>query len=212
MKLTWLTDIHLNFLSRQKLEAFIRVVADTESDAILITGDIGEAKDAVRYHETLARRADRPVYFVLGNHDFYRGSIDDVRASVEELSERDLDLTWIPHAGIIKLTQCSCLIGHDGWGDAQLGNWSGSRIALSDWSLISEFIRVGERGRIKLLRKLGEEAAKHLEAVLPAALSKFQSIIVATPVLLFGMRAGIRERSQMTNGCHFSYAKLWGTC
>jgi hypothetical protein len=40
MKLAWLTDIHLNFLRPPVTEAFIELLAETEADVFLISGDI----------------------------------------------------------------------------------------------------------------------------------------------------------------------------
>ena len=45
MNLAWLTDIHLNFLRPPAQEAFLDVLAGTEADAFVITGDIAEAHD-----------------------------------------------------------------------------------------------------------------------------------------------------------------------
>ena len=79
MKLAWLTDIHLNFLRPPALEAFLAMLADTEADAFVISGDIGEAGDVAVHLYTSPTASAGPVYFVLGNHDFYRGSIAGVR-------------------------------------------------------------------------------------------------------------------------------------
>lgn len=76
MKLAWLTDIHLNFLPDE--EAFCASVAATDADAFVITGDIGEAPNVVMYLNQLDNYLERPIYFVLGNHDFYRGDFATV--------------------------------------------------------------------------------------------------------------------------------------
>ena len=74
-RLAWLTDIHLNFLHPLRARAFLASLADTEADAFLIGGDIGEATDISQHLNALAHRLQRPIFFTLGNHDFYRGSI-----------------------------------------------------------------------------------------------------------------------------------------
>ncbi len=81
-RIAWLTDIHLNFVRPPVVEALIASLADTDADAFLIGGDIGEAPDVTFYLNTLNDRLQRPIYFVLGNHDFYHGSIAGVRAAV----------------------------------------------------------------------------------------------------------------------------------
>lgn len=43
MKLTWLTDIHINFLDEDERERFYQKIINTQCDSVLITGDIAEA-------------------------------------------------------------------------------------------------------------------------------------------------------------------------
>ena len=43
MNLTWLTDIHLNFLEEDARSRFYDSIVATKCDAILLTGDIDEA-------------------------------------------------------------------------------------------------------------------------------------------------------------------------
>jgi hypothetical protein len=43
MKLTWLTDIHLNFLELEEHKSFYQTIINENSDVILISGDIAEA-------------------------------------------------------------------------------------------------------------------------------------------------------------------------
>ena len=50
----------------------------------LTPGDIGEADTLQKFLDELAAIA--PVYFVLGNHDYYRSSIAAVRGAMERLA------------------------------------------------------------------------------------------------------------------------------
>jgi hypothetical protein len=43
MKLTWLTDVHLNFLEKDKRMNFYQTLIATDSDGVVISGDIAEA-------------------------------------------------------------------------------------------------------------------------------------------------------------------------
>ena len=56
---------------------------------MLISGDIAESQNVTEYLEWIASRLAGPIYFVLGNHDFYNGSIAGVRQAVAELCRRD---------------------------------------------------------------------------------------------------------------------------
>jgi hypothetical protein len=53
-----------------------------------------------------------PIYFVLGNHDFYYGSIEKVRCQVRRLSQQRKELFWLEDAGCIHLTAEVALVGH----------------------------------------------------------------------------------------------------
>jgi 3',5'-cyclic-AMP phosphodiesterase len=183
-RLAWLTDIHLNFLPPEAVEAFLWSVEATEADAFLIGGDIGEAPNVAFHLTALGDRARRPIYFVLGNHDFYRGSIAGVRATVRELCAASPNLRWLPDAGVIPLTDDTCLVGHDGWGDGRLGDYRGSDVILNDWGLIEEFGGFEEHPDIRLakLHALGDEAAVHFRRVLPEALRRFHHVVVLTHV------------------------------
>jgi hypothetical protein len=63
----------------QTLWAFLGVLAGTEADAFVISGDTGESHDLGRHLTAIGEAVRRPVSFVLGNHDFYQGSIAGVR-------------------------------------------------------------------------------------------------------------------------------------
>jgi 3',5'-cyclic-AMP phosphodiesterase len=179
-RLAWLTDIHLNFLRQDGLKAFFASLP--EADAFAITGDIGEAHDVVAHLRAFAGPV--PVYFVLGNHDFYRGSITGVRLDVRELCREVPGLHWMPDSGVVQLTDATCLVGHDGWGDGRLGDYHGSDVLLNDFGLIEDFGGFYEdpAERLAKLHALGDEAADHFRAVLPEALSTFQHAVVLTHV------------------------------
>ena len=66
---------------------------------MLITGDIAEAPSLGDLLSDVASALRTPIYFVLGNHDFYRGSIPRVREAVVDLCRRSEWLAWLPAAG-----------------------------------------------------------------------------------------------------------------
>lgn len=184
MKLAWLTDIHLNFLRPPALEAFRDMLAGTEADAFVITGDIGEAHDVALHLNAIDNAVQRPVFFVLGNHDFYRGSIASVREKVRQLCAACPNLHWLPDSGVVPLTDETCLVGHDGWGDGRLGDYHGTDVLLNDFGLIEEFggYHEAKDERLAKIHALGDEAAAYLRSVLPDALARFRHVVVATHV------------------------------
>ena len=78
MRLAWITDPHFNFLPPFGARAFGQYVAkETGCDAVVLTGDIAESKSLEQASRGFAEGLDKPVYFVLGNHDYYSGSIEE---------------------------------------------------------------------------------------------------------------------------------------
>ena len=160
MRCSWLTDIHLNFLRPLALRQFYDRVKAEQPDALLVTGDIAEADSVRRGLTELAGHTGATVYFVLGNHDYYRSSIKTVREEVQRMKEA----IYLPSAAEpIRLTERVTLIGVDGWGDARCGDLA-STVQLSDWTLIDDFRRTRSdpRGRIDLLQRLGANEARAL--------------------------------------------------
>ena len=84
MRLGWLTDIHLNFLDGDDRRRFWGGVRD-QVDAVAISGDIGESQNVAGYLREWDEALQKPAYFVLGNHDFYRGSIQETRRRITDI-------------------------------------------------------------------------------------------------------------------------------
>lgn len=183
MRLAWLTDIHLNFLGSERATEFLRHVGSALPDVVLVSGDIAEAHDLCRYLELMDDELQRPIYFVLGNHDFYHGSIPSVRSAVAELCRERSNLHYLTQSEFpIELTPQVALVGHDGWADGRLGDYEKSIVQMTDWHLISDFIGRGKLERWPLLHALADEGAAHLRRVLPAALEQHETAIVITHV------------------------------
>jgi 3',5'-cyclic-AMP phosphodiesterase len=183
MRLAWLTDIHLNFLSRDDVDDLFAKIRVGSPDAILLTGDIGEARNVVVWLERLDRELQRPIYFVLGNHDFYGGSIEAVRAAVTELERPRPYLKYLTATDeVIKLTPTVGLVGDDGWADARLGNYEQSLIMMNDYRLIAELAPLSKQDRWPKLKELGDLAADHVRHLLPQALDRYEHVILGTHV------------------------------
>ena len=197
-RLAWLTDIHLNFVKPDRLAELANQIEVAKPDSVLIGGDIGEAPSFSRYLDDLTARLNVPVYFVLGNHDYYRGSISDVRETARSLSRDSQFLHWLPDSGVVRITQNATLIGHGGWGDGRIGDFLTSSVVLNDYVLIDELRSVTlQEGRLtavdlanrplpvellKTLNALGDEAAEHFRRNLTQAADTSNNIWVLTHV------------------------------
>jgi Icc-related predicted phosphoesterase len=182
MRVAWVTDIHLNFVDDEGIEQFCRQILATDCDALLVGGDIGEAPSVARYLDGLVRRLERPVYFVLGNHDYYRGSIQNIRQWAITVTKQSPWLRWLPAASVVALTTRTALVGQDGWSDGRLGDFLGSPVRLNDYLLIEELRGLEKPALLAKLNALGDEAGDYLRTTLREALVRFDKTIVLTHV------------------------------
>lgn len=186
MKLAWLTDVHLNFIDKEARQNFYQAIINTQCDAVLITGDIAEAPCVADLLKEMADYLARPIYFILGNHDYYRGQIDEVQSVMTALTVSHENLFWLPVLGIQPLDNDTFLIGQDGWADGRLGDYQNSRVVLNDSRMIADLFQEKILGKSQLLQKMQQLADKDvakLKNTLEQTLSrKPKKIIVLTHV------------------------------
>jgi len=138
MNLAWLTDVHLNFLETDERENFFDEILETQCFAVLISGDIAEASSLSEILQEMSTHINKPIYFVLGNHDYYFGGVSEVRHEVSDLTKSEKLLFWLPTSGPQVLTSDTILLGQDGWADGRYGDYMNSRVVLNDSRLIAE--------------------------------------------------------------------------
>lgn len=182
MKIAWITDIHFNFLEPEQILKFLEKLQSKNADVVLMSGDIGEANTLFDYLTMIHESISAPIYFVLGNHDYYKGTIKNVRSSLKHFSVTYTRLVWLNNAGVISLTKKTALVGHDSWADGRLGDFWASRVIMNDFLLIGEFIQLDQAQCLSYMQSLAEEAAKHFEKCLPLALETHEKVIILTHV------------------------------
>jgi 3',5'-cyclic AMP phosphodiesterase CpdA len=176
-RIAWVTDIHLDFLRPPHLDTFFSLIRAHKPDALLVAGDIGESHSVQYYLKLLEKRCGCPVYFVLGNHDYYHSSRATVTRMVRQLCDRSSLLTWLNDVDVVSLTAEVALVGHDSWSDGRLGDFATSRITLEDYRLIDD-LRELEMPQLQAkLHALGDEAAAHFRRVLPVALATHAHVL-----------------------------------
>ncbi|MEO8202150.1 MAG: metallophosphoesterase [Gemmatimonadota bacterium] len=189
MQLAWVTDIHLEFLTPAALTDFCVTLAASKAEAFLIGGDISQAPGLEKHLRILERTLERPIFFVLGNHDYYHGKIERVREQVARISAESSLLHWLPATGIVPLGDETTLVGHDGWADGRYGDYINSRVLLNDYRFIEDFRGLNASQRLHKLQALGDQAATFLRAVLPGALERSRRVVVLTHVPPFAEAA-----------------------
>lgn len=196
MRLAWLTDPHVNFLKNVKAFGSY-LLEEQQFDAVVITGDISEAP---RLHQHLAALSsgigNKDIYFVLGNHDYYSGSLSKVRQDLNDFLKDFPNLHYLTSSVPIKLCEDTVLVGDDGWYDATAGAPDTSMVYLSDFELIKElraclsssrqsppdhvFARGDRWPLINFCREQAQLSAARLKPKLIIAAAMAPSVIVAT--------------------------------
>ncbi|NIL97139.1 MAG: phosphoesterase [Planctomycetales bacterium] len=182
MRALWLTDIHLNFVDNRGVKILLDRVQRQQADAVLLTGDVGESHSLLPYLAQMNDAWDCPIYFVLGNHDFYFGSIERLREEVQRFCQSQPQLSYLTSLEIEELTPRIGLIGHDGWADGRIGDYERSIVMMNDYRLIHELAPFKKEERLAVLHALGDEAAAHVRRVLPQALDTYGEVVFLTHV------------------------------
>lgn len=158
MNFVWLTDIHLNFLSIDSRYDFYRSIIEKKCDGVFITGDISEAPSISEMLKEMADQIKKPIYFVLGNHDYYRGQVSEIKNEMKMLTKTNELLHWLPALSPQLLENDTILLGQDGWADGRYGDYTNSFVSLNDSRLIAELFQQRAIGKYPLLEKMQQLA------------------------------------------------------
>ena len=178
--MAWATDIHLDFItpSDPAYHSWISSIGVQKPTNVLLTGDIATAPTLLSWLNQLAKDLPCPLYFVLGNHDYYEGSITKVRRALE--MRQHPNQHWLGNGLVIRLSERTTLIGHSGWGDTRVGDFMSTHIRINDHRLISELSNLNRTVLQQRLLALGSEAAEVLKSQLIQC--QTETVIVATHV------------------------------
>jgi Icc protein len=201
-KLCWTTDIHLDHLteflplkvgqpnvsrqrtlSKSQVEAFCTKIRAHKPDSVVITGDISTAEHIEQHLDHLGQCLDGiPVRFVLGNHDYYNGSITEVRKRIWKGFQSTQGVGWLNALGVVELTPDTALVGHDGWYDGVYSDWFKSKLMMNEYFLTTEFRFQPPALLHAKLRELANECAIHIRKHVREAAKKYKTVIFATHV------------------------------
>lgn len=184
MRLGVLTDPHLNFLEDWQFPVFFKTIQDKHLDGLVVTGDIAEANSFIPCLQEFRNRLHIPIYFVLGNHDFYRGSFAESHRKAIEITEVFGSIFYLSNEKYpIRLSKDTCLIGHNGNCDGRYGNYVMSTMQLNDFRLIEEYKGLNKEERLLLMQFLAKTSADFLRIKLEQSKEMgFEKVILATHV------------------------------
>lgn len=179
MRFAWMSDIHLDFLEEKQRTEFLHLVQAQSVDAVVISGDIGESDSVIGYLDQMYTVLKIPIYFVLGNHDYYGSSVAIVRSEMQQFHAAHSEIHWLNESGIVQLNPTTALIGHDGWSDGQYGDYANSDLMLRDYRQIEELTHLSPQERLPHLQALAQESAAHFREYLPSILKDYQQVFLA---------------------------------
>jgi hypothetical protein len=206
IKPVWITDPHIDHLNRGDPGALERLGAILDrlgATHILLGGDVADCRSFEEYLSRLTAACGRPVYFVLGNHDYYFGTVASVRERAACLGIPGA--SWLARSGVVDLGGGTALVGRGGWGDAHCGD-------LEDFTVLTDYAAIGDlsatidlrdfwlngfhkrEALVARLRELGEEAAEDLTRDVLEAAGAYRRILILTHVTPFRETCTYRDR------------------
>jgi len=182
--LAWMTDLHLDVAPSWARRRFYKCLEASPAAVFLITGDISVARLLpLHLREIAAAAGERPVYFTLGNHDFYGSSFARVDGMVAGICSTHRHLHHLDGKRLIDLGHDTVLIGHRGWCDGRTG-WGERSLAKNpDFGAIEDFKGLTRSQAFQFLRVLGFHSAERIRKCLPYALTCYNRVIIATTTI-----------------------------
>lgn len=188
MKLGFATDIHLDTIVGANRPGCVvqRIAGETLGkgcDALVISGDISTGKHFDRHFAAFCEGAKVPVYFVLGNHDFWDAPESVVRATAATFPG------YLDTAGVVELTPSAALVGRSGWYDTLSGQPNESKVKVDDWFRASRLLPSYSSNTPELLHRAcqmwSEEETEKAIPLLEAAAASYQRVYFATHFPIF---------------------------
>ena len=182
-RIAWTSDIHLDRLIERDYAEFKEHLEELNPECLLISGDIAEGDVVYKSLKDFNDAFSFPIYFVLGNHDFYFGRFEEIKREIRGLVSACKNIHWLSECGVVALNQSTALIGIEGWGDGQYAPVAESGLAIpKDFFTIKDLAELKREQFGSYINKLGEASAKSLRPVLLEAVNNYEKIIFVTHV------------------------------
>lgn len=194
--LLWISDPHLNFLRYRQTghdndtllkKVLTPLVSGPKGVGVLLTGDISESNHLVHDLLRVVKHVtpEVPIFYILGNHDFYRGSLEGTRKMLVENLGLVQNLHYLTVKDPLDLGNGVVLTGHDGLYDCRAGFAEESNLLMSDFQLIGELRRYyagpQHMSLIGFVRQKSKEfALEAKESLLKAVAMNPQKVLFAT--------------------------------
>jgi len=177
LKILHVTDPHFDYAPKFEYESFLSKVMARDFDLMVISGDICDGADADKWINKLVTATKRPVFFVLGNHDYYNTSSDYAQVKAHNIAKGAHFLTkmWP-----LKLNPSTCIVGDDGFYDGLAGEGAKTKVQLIDFRKTFDF---AGRNKFGVMLELARASVDRLEPKLYEAVDlDCKTILVVTHV------------------------------
>lgn len=181
MKICWLSDIHLNFVSEEAAKALFESVRVHDSQCVFVTGDISESP-ALSFHlDLMDQIVGKPVYFILGNHDFWYSTTQMIWENLPKLVNKMSFMKYMTAGTYMPLDTETCVIGHDGWYDARYGDAAGSKFGMRDWSIMGDYVNCKNIHQvIEKSQEIAAHSVEHFRKNLVETVKRYKKIVLLT--------------------------------
>lgn len=180
-KYLWITDPHFNFSSPEQNKKFLEHVKGYNPAGIFLTGDISTGRELSSHLKLILGILDCPIYFVLGNHDYYRSSFAHIDYEMSYLSKRHGNLHYLNNEDPISLSEKVAVIGHNGWYDAGWRTPVFPFVFWADWYFIHDFrFHDSNADRMSLMKYKAEVATENLKIKLEKSLKTHHTTYLLT--------------------------------
>ena len=180
--LTWLSDPHLEFCRHRTRNDLYRSINQAAGEIVVITGDISAGPHRSDQYSELAEHVNKPIYFVLGNHDRYGTTFANTEAVVARVMTRFSHLVRLDGSQVIPLNESVALVGVEGWADGLGGEGPATKARINDFYQILDFATEPEPQVFRAMKERARKYARALKPSLLKALKEYQTTIVATHV------------------------------
>ena len=183
MRLAWASDTHLDAADWHY--DLVQQVQDNRADGLVICGDVAEGPFLAQALQRLAADMPVPVWFVLGNHDYYGAGFWKTRRMVISACKRGDSVQWLSRIGVVRLSHTTALIGDDGWYDLRAGNLKPDFVAgsLEDFAWNPDLCHVDNAALAPLIQRLADRSTLRLQRKLRQAIqSGYRRVVLATHV------------------------------
>ncbi len=181
--IAWATDLHFEFCSALEIVYLAQRLQSHCAEAVLITGDIANARGLAQALGILAKNIHKPIYFCGGNHDRYGRDFKSVELIIKEASQLFPNLIRLTGTEIIPLSERTALVGVDGWACGSGGYGRRTTVRLNDDTEIDDLrILPTDEDRFAFMFAKAKAYAEALRPTLQAAIEQYETVVIGTHV------------------------------